>query len=672
MTKKREILIRAAGKAVFLETVAFLVCVLAGMICDPAFAYEEGPRSPGTIVNFLYIAGSYDWNDPANAAASDNAKAQIRMDWSESGAPDELTSKFLVATDFGFTIPPGATIDGIEVEWEKGAWAWCDYIMQPGGQHCPHKRSAHDEAVRIVKPVTIAPGVEIWFIGTTDRSIGGVWPEWDTYVAHGGSSDLWGESWTPADINSPNFGAAIATHAQYEVQVTDYMFIDHVRITVYYTGGNETRGGCCLADNSCIESSSEDCEPLYGGTYQGDNTDCSGLEACCLPDGSCVMADSTCCVNELGGTPQGSGSQCTAVTGCCLPDGSCISVDSICCLGQGGTPLDLGVQCADTGDVNAGGYISMQDAQCAFKRFILGDQTWTHPDLQECVSLEWCGSAGSEFRADANCDGSITASDALCLAWRSLKGTWYDPQPGDNCGCLSSPKQVVTTNRSEHVTSVKLGTVEGAVGQRVSVPIVMDNPRDLDAFGLELRYPDDLLEFVGVSKTPVTENWMVIEGAVTQEGILRVGGFHTEPLKMSGPVPVAELVFIVKNRALDSDQLIVTEVMDDVAGAEIHSAAVNTRPIPNDYVLEQNYPNPFNSETRIRYQLPESGHVVLSVYNVMGQEIRRLVDGIQDTGVYIIVWDGHDSSGVMSPSGVYIYRMETGNFVSTKKMLQVK
>jgi hypothetical protein len=89
--------------------------------------------------------------------------------------------------------------------------------------------------------------------------------------------------------------------------------------------------------------------------------------------------------------------------------------------------------------------------------------------------------------------------------------------------------------------------------------------------------------------------------------------------------------------------------------------------VPRSYVLEQNYPNPFNPETEIRYGLPEGGRVVLRVYTMLGEEVATLVDEVQGPGWHSVVFGGADLS-----SGLYLYRLEAADFLSTKKMILLK
>ncbi len=89
--------------------------------------------------------------------------------------------------------------------------------------------------------------------------------------------------------------------------------------------------------------------------------------------------------------------------------------------------------------------------------------------------------------------------------------------------------------------------------------------------------------------------------------------------------------------------------------------------LPADYELGQNYPNPFNPATTIGYALPTEGHVRLSVFNVLGQEVAVLVDGWEAAGSRSVTFDARSV-----PSGVYTYRITAGNFTATGKMLLVR
>jgi len=89
--------------------------------------------------------------------------------------------------------------------------------------------------------------------------------------------------------------------------------------------------------------------------------------------------------------------------------------------------------------------------------------------------------------------------------------------------------------------------------------------------------------------------------------------------------------------------------------------------IPLEFALEQNYPNPFNPSTVIKYSIPENGFVTLDVYNLLGEKVASLVNGVQDAGRYEVNFDASQLA-----SGVYIYSLRSGSFNLVKKMLLMK
>jgi hypothetical protein len=94
--------------------------------------------------------------------------------------------------------------------------------------------------------------------------------------------------------------------------------------------------------------------------------------------------------------------------------------------------------------------------------------------------------------------------------------------------------------------------------------------------------------------------------------------------------------------------------------------------IPRKLTLLCNYPNPFNSSTTISYQLSTAGNVELSIYNVLGQKVRSLVNTNQNAGIYKVVWDGTNETGSTVNSGVYFCRISDGQEQMTRKVLLIK
>jgi hypothetical protein len=188
------------------------IFVLCLQFASVAYADSAGPNSPVAGADDPSI-GTVAWSNPGSITASDDSRATADL-------PAVATTHYLVATDFGFNIPLTATVTGIQVEWEKSLNSGAGALA--------------DSAVRIVKG-----GI----VGSNDRSDGSTWPSTDTYVAYGTTNDLWGTTWTPADINASTFGAAIAAVETIPLRSAS-AGIDYVRLTVSYTlpgGGGDMR-----------------------------------------------------------------------------------------------------------------------------------------------------------------------------------------------------------------------------------------------------------------------------------------------------------------------------------------------------------------------------------------------------------------------------------------------
>jgi hypothetical protein len=115
--------------------------------------------------------------------------------------------------------------------------------------------------------------------------------------------------------------------------------------------------------------------------------------------------------------------------------------------------------------------------------------------------------------------------------------------------------------------------------------------------------------------------------------------------------------------ASDSD----SGTMDDLTGTDD-----NLLVVPENFFISQNYPNPFNPATTVSYGLPDDADVRIKIYNILGQNVRTLVDERQAAGYRSVVWDGNDDSGNQVSTGVYFYRIEADDYHASKKMLMIK
>ncbi len=98
----------------------------------------------------------------------------------------------------------------------------------------------------------------------------------------------------------------------------------------------------------------------------------------------------------------------------------------------------------------------------------------------------------------------------------------------------------------------------------------------------------------------------------------------------------------------------------------------NNEFLPVSHKLFQNYPNPFNPSTTISYSIPNTSFVTLKIYDILGREVKTLISSEQNSGLYNIQWNGDNNYGSKVSSGIYLYRIEAGDFIVTKKMLLLK
>ena len=94
--------------------------------------------------------------------------------------------------------------------------------------------------------------------------------------------------------------------------------------------------------------------------------------------------------------------------------------------------------------------------------------------------------------------------------------------------------------------------------------------------------------------------------------------------------------------------------------------------LPKNYTLNQNYPNPFNPVTTLRYDLPENGIVTIIIYDMLGRQVKTLINQTQDAGYRSIIWDATNDYGKPMSAGIYLYQIQAGEYMQTKKMVLLK
>ena len=180
-----------------------------------------------------------------------------------------------------------------------------------------------------------------------------------------------------------------------------------------------------------------------------------------------------------------------------------------------------------------------------------------------------------------------------------------------------------------------------------------------------------LKELTGDSRAGVLFNLVFIELAT---GDLKRANESVVLYKTDYPKNESEIAFLEESVEQASDEVEETVSLSKTYpedGTELSNRGLENK---ENIVLElsPNYPNPFNPETTIRYEIPHTSHVEITIFNLLGKEIRTLVSGVQSEGKYTIHWDGKDRAGRNMASGVYLARITAGTTSKTVKMTLVR
>ena len=221
----------------------------------------------------------------------------------------------------------------------------------------------------------------------------------------------------------------------------------------------------------------------------------------------------------------------------------------------------------------------------------------------------------------------------------------------------------------------------GADKENLKVRVTLSQVRDIKGYGLLLEYDAAKYEFLESGE--LAENLLksgsdrkpLFMTSNRTPGRLEIGAVKFDGKGAAGEGDLLDLVFKTSGTPAASDFHVAESVLVGLDGTVEPLTYVeigDLRPLPDAYGLDRNAPNPFNPSTVIGYRLPEGDHVRLVVYNLLGQEVRVLVNEKLEAGFFTATWDGTDELGRRVASGVYLYRMQAGAFSATQRMLLLK
>ncbi len=216
-----------------------------------------------------------------------------------------------------------------------------------------------------------------------------------------------------------------------------------------------------------------------------------------------------------------------------------------------------------------------------------------------------------------------------------------------------------------------INQIEKQSNGNILIPLEINFSNEAYSGSFDLRINNSKLSFVSASLRNAPEDEAFCFGkAIPQGAAIALASAH--PLHQKGltldlifretnSVDISSLEFDFSDIIVDDRNTSLTVVKDE-----------SKHEIPKDWKLGQNHPNPFNSGTVINFQVPQASHVNIEVYNLLGQRLRILVDRAMEPGSHYVNWNGLDDTGRKIGSGIYLYKMRAGSFISMKKMVLVQ
>ncbi len=267
-------------------------------------------------------------------------------------------------------------------------------------------------------------------------------------------------------------------------------------------------------------------------------------------------------------------------------------------------------------------------------------------------------SALQESVADVTGDGSVSALDASEVLQ-------YVVGIRDAFSAELNAKVRLAALAKLNVEDIVLRIGESSVeDDQLILPLEFENVHDLLAFEIKLASTMQGLELESVERAEVL-NGATFVSNVTEENEVILALASTTAIEESGAL--LNLRFNILDENFDSRFDIKTFIANELDLTATSVGEEEDAVIPTEYDLSQNYPNPFNPSTNISFSIPEAGFVQLDVFNLLGQRVATLVSENRQAGIHTVNFDAQRLS-----SGIYIYRIQSGDFVSTKKMMLIK
>ena len=276
-------------------------------------------------------------------------------------------------------------------------------------------------------------------------------------------------------------------------------------------------------------------------------------------------------------------------------------------------------------------------------------------------------------KPDMNHSGRVDGFDLAIFA------THFGHLGRENWQYLKSfPKVPINEDSIQLIASIDDNNLQ--VGDSFFVKISLSHIPPSRALAFDLNYDPDAFTLLNVEPGEINSNNLHLNRIDPVKGKLIFGIASTTDsyLYSQDPKFILKVKFVANGPAKNSDfsfsnaGLIKLNGLFSYPVTSVGTQIEVNEVLPDKFLLLQNYPNPFNPETHIQYILPQKRKVNLAIYDILGNQVKVLVNDIQEAGKKEVVWGGTNMKNQRVSSGIYFYRLQTDEFIETKRMLLIR
>ena len=329
------------------------------------------------------------------------------------------------------------------------------------------------------------------------------------------------------------------------------------------------------------------------------------------------------------------------------------------------------------------GYCSAEYVSSQNKIYIFNGNTYTGVTYTDTIEIVNAGTGTISYSASnpypVEYGGSAVWNDKIYVFGGSNSGVYsnrlyeFDPQSDSWTRLPDMEEAKQTSGRIIDGVLYVFGGYNGSVSKRI------------DAYDIQSSSWEKMADMpVGISAHATVGHCKYVWLVGSYDNIQSLAVYDTETniftqlssdmigRRHSGSVVARDNLYIFGGNQASSN----SSALQSLEFTELYhyciTDAIEEIMTPVDFRLNQNYPNPFNPTTTIHYSLPEESHITITVFDMLGKKVNQVISSVQPAGSHSIQWNGTDHNGNPVSTGIYLYQIQTGDFIQTKKMVLMK